>query len=141
MTRQIPAARIYFPKEDITTLDGQINLILQSGQLTLGKYTKEFEERFSSYSGTKYGIAVNSGTSALEIILRCLDMNGSSVIIPTNTFAATAFAAIHAGAEVIFAEIGDDLCLDSDDLNEKIKKDTKAVIIVHIGGIISTQIN
>ena len=56
---KIPAAKIYFLGEDRKELLKQIDGILESGQLTLGKYTKEFEERFAAYVGTKYAIAVN----------------------------------------------------------------------------------
>jgi perosamine synthetase len=136
----IPAARIYFPEEDRKELLEQIDGILRSGQLTLGKYTKEFEERFAQYIGTKYAIAVNSGTSALEIILRALDIGGSSVIVPTNTFFATPASVIHAGGKVVFADITDNLWLDPESMKRSIQGDTRAVIVVHIGGIIPPQI-
>ena len=137
---QVPAAKIYFPEEDRKQLLQQIDGILESGQLTLGKYTKEFEQKFAAYVGTKYAIAVNSGTSALEIILRALDIGGSSVIVPTNTFFATPAAVVHAGGKVIFADSNDNLCLDVNSFKKNIQKDTKAVIIVHIGGLVPPQI-
>ena len=137
---QIPAAKIYFPEEDRKELLNQIGGILESGQLTLGKYGREFEQKFAEYVGTKYAAAVNSGTSALEIILRALDIEGSSVIVPTNTFFATAASVIHAGGKVIFADIGDNLCLDANSLRQNIRKDTRAVIMVHIGGLVPPEI-
>ncbi len=137
---QIPAARIFFPEEDRKELLEQIDGILKSGQLTLGKYTKEFEQQFAQYVGTKYAVAVNSGTSALEIILRALDIEGSSVVVPTNTFFATPASVIHAGGKVIFADIADNLCLTTESVEKSIKKDTRAVIVVHIGGLIPPQI-
>ena len=136
----IPAARIYFPEEDRKEILEQIEGILGSGQLTLGKYGKEFEQRFAEYAGTKYAVAVNSGTSALEIILRALDVEGSSVVVPTNTFFATPASVIHAGGRVIFADIAGNLCLDPESLRQKIQKDTRAVIIVHIGGLVPPEI-
>jgi perosamine synthetase len=137
---QIPAARIYFSEEDKREILEQIDGILKSGQLTLGKYTKQFEEGFAEYVGTKYAAAVNSGTSALEIILRSLDIEGTSVIVPTNTFFATPASVIHAGGKVIFGDITDNLCLDPESVTKSIQRDTKAVIIVHIGGVIPPQI-
>ena len=131
---QIPAARICFPEEDRKKLLKQNDGILKSGQLTLGEHTKEFEQRFAEYVGTKYAVAVNSGTSALEIILRALDIDGSSVIVPTNTFFATPASVIHAGGKVTFADVTDNLCLDTESLKQSISDDTKAVIVVHIGG-------
>ena len=140
MKMKIPAAKIYFPEEDRKELLKQIDEILESGQLTLGKYTREFEERFAEYVGTKYAIAVNSGTSALEIPLRALDVKGHSVIVPTNTFFATPASVIHAGGRVIFADVTEDLCIDPESVKEKIGEDTRGVIIVHIGGIVAPRI-
>jgi len=136
----IPAARIYFPEDDRKEILKRIDGILESGQLTLGKYGREFEQKFAKYVGTKYAVAVNSGTSALEIILRALDIEGSSVIVPTNTFFATPASVIHAGGKVIFADITDNLCIDPTSVRSRINKDTKAVVIVHIGGLIPPQI-
>lgn len=136
---KIPAAKIYFPEEDRKELLKQIEGILESGQLTLGRYTKEFEERFAEYVGTKYAIAVNSGTSALEIPLRALDVEGHSVIVPTNTFFATPASVIHAGGKVIFADVTENLCIDPESVKENIREDTKGVIVVHIGGIVAPQ--
>lgn len=137
---QIPAAKIYFPQEDRKRILEQIDGILDSGQLTLGKYGREFEQKFAEYLGVKYAVTVSSGTSALEIALRALDIEGSSVIVTTNTFFATPASVIHAGGRAIFADISDNLCLDPESLRQKIQKDTKGVVIVHIGGIIPPQI-
>lgn len=135
----VPAARIFFPEEDRKQLLQQIDGILETGQLTLGKYTREFEQRFAEYVGTKYAVAVNSGTSALEIILRALDIAESSVVVPTNTFFATPASVIHAGGKVIFADNTDNLCLDPKSLKKNTKKDTRAVIMVHIGGLVPPE--
>jgi len=136
----IPAAKIWFPEEDRKAILQNIDEILKSGRLTLGNYGKEFEEKFAAYIGAKYAVAVNSGTSALEIILRCLDVEGFSVIVPTNTFFATPAAIIHAGGKVIFADITDSLCIDPQSVKKNIKKDTKAIIVVHIGGAVAPEI-
>ena len=137
---KIPAAKIYFPEEDRKKLLKQIDGILESGQLTLGKYTREFEEQFAEYVGTKYAIAVNSGTSALEIPLRSLDVKEHSVIVPTNTFFATPASAIHAVGKVIFSDVTENLCIDPESVKENIREDTKGIIVVHIGGIVAPQI-
>ena len=137
---KIPAAKIYFPEEDRKELLKHIDEILESGQLTLGKYTKEFEERFAAYVGTKYAIAVNSGTSALEISLRALDVKGHSVIVPTNTFFATPASVIHAGGKVVLVDITENLCIDPESIKENIREDTKGIIVVHIGGAVALQI-
>ena len=137
---QIPAAKIYFPEEDRSSLLAKLDEILATGQLTLGKYNRQFEGEFADYVGTKYAVAVNSGTSALEIILRALDIEGNSVIVPTNTFFATPAAVIHAGGKIVFADIADNLCLDSESVEKNIREDTRAVIVVHIGGTVPPQL-
>jgi len=136
---QVPAAKIYFSEEDRKKVLKQVDEILKSGQLTLGKYTREFEEKFAKYVGVKYAVAVNSGTSALEIPLRALEIQGFSVIVPTNTFFATPASVIHAGGKVIFADMTENLCLDPNSVKQKIQKDTKGIIIVHIGGVVPPQ--
>ena len=139
---RIPILKIPFTDDDVSFVQKRIREVLKNGQLAMGKYVAEFERRFSEFVGTKYAVGVNSGTSALEICLRTIDVRGSSVIVPTNTFMATATSVIHAGRRVIFSDVlKEDLCMDAEDLNEKIQKDTKAVILVHIGGIISSQLN
>ena len=138
---RIPILRIPFNNDDISFVQKGIGEVLKSGQLAMGKYVAEFERRFAEFVGTKYAVGVNSGTSALEICLRAIDVSGSSVIVPTNTFMATATSVIHAGGRVIFSDVlKKDLCMDPEDLNEKIQRNTKAVILVHIGGIISSQL-
>lgn len=140
MKMQIPAAKIYFPEEDKGDILAKLEQILASGQLTLGKYGKQFEEEFARYVGTEYAVAVNSGTSALEIILRALDVAGHSVVVPTNTFFATPAAVLHAGGKVIFADVSENLGLDPQSLERSITPDTKGVIIVHVGGVVPPQI-
>jgi len=61
--------------------------------------------------------------------------------VPTNTFFATPLAVLHAGGEVIFADVEDNLCLDPASLERNIRSDTRAVIVVHIGGLITPKIN
>lgn len=140
MKMEVPAAKIYFPVEDRQKIVKYVDEILESGQLTLGKYNRELEQRFADYLGVKYAVAVNSGTSALEIPLRALDVQGSSVIVPTNTFFATPASVIHAGGRVIFADVTENLCLDPESVRQKIAKDTRGIIIVHIGGVVAPQI-
>jgi dTDP-4-amino-4,6-dideoxygalactose transaminase len=139
--RTIPVQRYDFPDEDIDYVLGELRTLLADRDfLTLGRYGELFEEEFAAYSGARYAVAVNSGTAALEIILRGIGVEGADVIVPTNTFAATAYAVIHAGGRPIFADCGDDLCVDPDDVERRLTPATKAVIAVHIGGLISPGI-
>jgi hypothetical protein len=82
----VPAARIQFLPEDRAWIAERIQEVLASGQLTLGRYGAEFERRFATLCGTKHAVAVNSGTSALEIILGALGVEGRDVLVPTGTF-------------------------------------------------------
>lgn len=84
----IPAAKIYFPEEDREEILGKIREVLETGQLTLGKYSREFKEKFAGYLGTKYASAVNSGTAALEIPQKGFGCEKHSVIVSTNMFFA-----------------------------------------------------
>jgi dTDP-4-amino-4,6-dideoxygalactose transaminase len=138
---KIPILRIPYTDESVREVESGIAAVLRSGQFAAGKYVAEFEERFAEFCGARYAIATHSGTSALEIILRAIGVQDASVIVPTNTFIATAFAAISAGARVIFADCDpEDLSLDADDLERKLEPDTRAVMLVHIGGIVSGKL-
>jgi perosamine synthetase len=135
---QVPIIKIPFDQRDRQFIHDGLEQILDSGSLTLGKWTQQFEEMFAAFAGTRYCVAVNNGTSALETILRALGIEDGSVIVPTNTFLATALAAIHAGNRVIFADSDPStLALDVADVERRIAEDTRAIILVHIGGIVS----
>lgn len=137
---RIPAAQIYFPSEDRREILRKIDEALSIGQLTLGKYNREFEERFAAYVGTKYAVAVSSGTSSLEIPLRILGAEGQTVLVPTNTFFATPAAVLHAGGHVRFVDADPEtFSLDVESLRRSITPDTVGVIVVHIGGIVTPR--
>lgn len=139
---KVPPARIYFSEEDKKEILKKIEESLSTGQLTLGKNGKEFEQKFAEYTGTKYAVAVNSGTSAIEIPLRILGVTGKEVIVPTNTFFATPAAVLHAGGKIKFVDADPDtFAIDVESLKQNITKNTIGVVIVHIGGIISSKIN
>ncbi len=132
----------YFPLEDIEQLKVDIERILKSGMLTLGKYTKEFEDEWAKICGSKYAVAVNSGTSAIEIALRCLGVKGEDeVLVPTNTFSASAAAVFFAGGKPILTDIdSESLCINLESIRKSITDRTKGVIVVHIGGLICPDI-
>jgi len=140
MKKKIPLLRLNYSKSEKNFISSGVQEILSSGFLTMSKKIEHFEELFAKFVKVKYAVAVNSGTSALEIPLRALNVEGKSIIIPTNTFMATPIAAIHAGAKVIFSDVlENDLSIDPRELEKKIMKDTVGVIPVHIGGFISPQ--
>lgn len=138
---RVPPAAVYFPEEDHEELSADIKECLASGSLTLGKHGKQFEEEFAHLCDAPYAIAVNSGTSALEIILRAIGVDGREVIVPSNTFFATPAAVLHAGGHVRFADCDPEtFALDVASLRASLNADTAAVILVHIGGIITPRL-
>lgn len=135
---KIGAPKPYFSDEDITFIIEKFKEILQGKSfLTQYKYCEELEKEFAKYIGTKYAVTTSSGTCSMEIILRTLGLRGCEIIVPTNTFAATAFAVIHSGNTPVFVDCGKDLTADPANVEEKITDRTKAVFTVHIGGLVS----
>jgi len=140
-TRKVPAAKIQFLPEDRAWIAERIQEILSTGQLTLGKYGAEFEQKFAQFCGTNHAIAVSSGTSSLEIILRALAVEGKDVLVPTNTFFATAAAVIHAGGHPVLVDMDpESSAVRPEDLEEKLTPKTAGLIVVHIGGIVSRRL-
>jgi len=138
---RIPAAKVFIPEEDRQWILEQMEKAMDSGWLTLGDFNKQFAEEFARYHNAKFAVPVNSGTSALEIILRILDVEGKGVVVPTNTFYATAGAVVHAGGKLQLADISPQtFTLTPKSITEAMDETTKVVIIVHIGGIISPDI-
>ena len=101
-----------------------------------GMRVQEFEKLLSSYVGSRYAVAVNSGTAALQAALYALDIkNGDEVLLPSFTFVATANAVISVGAKPIFVDIlPENYTMDPEDLRKKITKKAKAIMPVHLYG-------
>ena len=104
----ISGARPFFPEEDVPHILSRIGEVLRGGRLILGPYTRELEATWSARIGTKHAVAVSSCTAALEIACRHVGVAGREVIVPTNTFVATANAAMSAGAKIVFADMDTD---------------------------------
>ena len=138
---RVPPARVLFPEEDRAEILARIDQALASGQLTLGPLGRDLEADFARRHQREHAIAVSSGTSALEIILRAIGVEGREVLVPANTFFATAAAAAHAGARVKFVDCNPQtMAFDLDDVAAQIGPQTAAVIAVHIGGLISPDV-
>jgi dTDP-4-amino-4,6-dideoxygalactose transaminase len=124
-------------KEEITS----VTSILKNGVLTSasnlgGKHVQAFEKSAASFVNSKYAVAVNSGTAALQAALFALDIKkGDEVLIPSFTFVATANAVVSTGAKPVFVDIlNKNYTIDPDDLEKKITKKTHAIIPVHLYG-------
>lgn len=139
----IPPAKPEFSRSDIEEMKGHIDRILTSGRLTLGEYTQEFENQFAKLVKVHQAIAVNSGTSALEIALRTHRLGqGAEVIVPTNTFGATGAAVVFAGGKPVITDVSPlTMTLDSIAVRKAITPRTEGVIAVHIGGLICPDID
>jgi len=109
--------------------------VLGSGRFIKGPKVKGFESEFAKYCGVRYGAAVSSGTAAIYLALRALDIkDGEEVICPSHSFIATAEPILMVGAKPVFVDIGKDYNLDVDDVERKITDRTRAVICVHLYG-------
>jgi len=110
--------------------------VLKSGWWGLGPKTKEFEERFADYIGTKYAVNLNSATAALHLSLKSLDLpEGSEVITTPITFISTASAIEYNNLKPVFADVDrDTLNISPEDVRKKITPKTKAILPVHFGG-------
>lgn len=101
-----------------------------------GKFADRFDEEFAAYLGVKSASGVNNGTSALHLAMLCLGIGpGDEVIVPANTFIATAWGVSYTGAVPVFADCTADTWeIDPEDVRKKITKKTKAIIGVHLYG-------
>ena len=113
-----------------------IAAVLDSGHFVLGEQVEAFEHDFAAYCGARYGVAVNSGTSALHLALLALGVGpGDEVITVPFTFVATVAAIHYAGARTIFVDIEPaSYTLDPNQLERAISHRTKAIIPVHLYG-------
>jgi len=136
----VQAARIVFAPSDRAEIAAAITDILTSGTLTLGPYTRRFEAAFAAAHDAPHAVAVSSGTAALEISLRVAGVAGRDVIVPANTFYATAAAVVRAGARPVFADIDPaTFALAPATVDAALTRDTAAVVLVHVGGLITPE--
>ncbi len=132
MTWKIPLFEIYWEKDDVQSIS---RVIRRGNYWTTGPETLQLEQKIADYTGAKYAVTFNSGTSALHADLIAHQVAGGEVIVPSFTFISTANSVILANAKPIFAEIEDETYgLDPEDVKEKITNKTKAILPVHYGG-------
>ena len=130
---------ILFSPPDISDLEiAEVVEALKSGWITTGPRTKKLEKRLAEFCHTSKVVCLNSATAAEELNFRiCGIGEGDEVIVPAYTYTATASAAIHCGAKVIFVDSQKDSTeMDYDKVADAITEKTKAVVAVDLAGII-----
>jgi perosamine synthetase len=143
MQFNIPIFRLKFSLGfKLKFLRGAWDILSSDRPLGESKYVKEFETKFANLVGSKYAVACSNGTTAIELALKTIDVAGKKVVCPSNTFFATTVAINNAGAEVVLADCEKETFSISYNHLKKIISEDKiaAVVIVHIGGIISKDI-
>ncbi|MBW1789373.1 MAG: DegT/DnrJ/EryC1/StrS family aminotransferase [Deltaproteobacteria bacterium] len=127
-TRQIPLIKPFLPEG----VKKKLWEVLESGYLTEGEVTREFEAAVRQYVGCGHALAVTSCTTGLEMALRCLGVGaGDEVIVPDYTYPATADVAAIVGARIVIVDVSrDTMLIDYDELESAVSPRTRAVIPV-----------
>ncbi|WP_299546300.1 DegT/DnrJ/EryC1/StrS family aminotransferase [uncultured Helicobacter sp.] len=117
-------------------IDRAIFSVIENSAFVGGAEVEAFEEEFASFIGGVSALGVANGTDALEIAIRALELPKNSVVlVPANTFAASAEAVVSNGLRVKFVDCGEDYSLDIADLQSKIDSSVSAILVVHLYGI------
>lgn len=119
-------------KELLDSVEG----VLKHGRILFGPEVAEFEEKVAQTVGTKYALGFSSGSSALYLALKCLNIGpGDEVITTPLTWIITGNAIAECGATPVFVDISDDFNIDPDAIEEAITTKTKAIVPVHFTGL------
>jgi dTDP-4-amino-4,6-dideoxygalactose transaminase len=129
----LPFGKPNFSEEEINA----VTQVMRSGWIGMGQETIAFEKELSDYVGAPYVITTNSCTSALFLSLMVHGIKpGDEVICPSLTWCSTSNAALHLGAKPVFCDIGPDtFCLTPELVLEKVTPETRAVMVMHMGGL------
>lgn len=117
-----------------------VDRVIKSRWLTMGETVERLEREFADFMGAKHAIAVSSGTAALHLAMRVLNINpADEVIVPSLNFVASSNAILYVGAKPVFVDISslNDFNLSCEDLKKKITPKTKAIVVVHYGGYLA----
>jgi perosamine synthetase len=130
----------FLPVSEPSIGESELSLVsdaVRSGWVSsLGKYIPEFEQKFATFCGTKHAVSVFNGTVALHLALVALGIKpGDEVIVPSLTFVATMNAVLYCGATPVFADSEPTTWnIDPIDIEKRITRKTKAIIVVHLYG-------
>ena len=114
-----------------------VSKVLLSGNIAEGEYVKRFEKQFANYIGCRYAVALNSGTSAIQVTLLALNIGqNDEVIIPAYTCLSVYYAVKAIGATPVMVDIeSENFCISAETTLSKLTRKTKAIIVVHNFGI------
>jgi perosamine synthetase len=127
----IPVFKPSFGDEELEALREPF----RTGWIGLGPKTREFEEAFARYIGTRFAVGLNSGTAALHLALKVLEIEETEVITTPLTFVSTNHAILYNGGIPVFADIEPEtLNIDPAEIRKNITPKTKAIVVVHYGG-------
>ena len=109
--------------------------VLKSGNYINGPKVRRFEKEFAEYCNVNHAISVGNGSDGLTFIMKALNIGkGDTVICPANSFIASAWSIIAAGAEPIFCDVEDNMLISVKEIEKVIKPSTKAIMAVHLTG-------
>ena len=117
-----------------------IDRVIKSKWLTMGETVEKLERDFAKFIGATHAVAVSSGTAALHLAMRALEIKpNDEVIVPSLSFVASSNAILYVGAKPVFVDIQglNDFNLSCDDLKKKITPKTKAIVVVHYSGYLA----
>lgn len=122
----------YYGEEELEAL----RPVFESGWIGLGQQTSLFEEKFASFAGAPHCIGLNSGTSALDLAIRLLEIgHGDEVLVPTITFVSTAHVVAYNLAQPVFCDVDyHTLNIAPEEIVKRKTRRTRAVMVVHYGG-------
>lgn len=114
---------------------GAISEALSKGDLLLRGQLRQFEEEIASFVGAKYAVGLNSGTDAMLLSLKAAGIGpGDEVITVAHTFVASIAVIVFCGAKPILVDVGEDMNMDVEQVEQKISAKTKAILPVHLNG-------
>jgi aminotransferase EvaB len=113
----------------------EIQRVMEGGDYILRKDVDEFEENFAKFVGVKYAVGVNSGTDAMLLVLKTLNLRrGAEVIVPAHTFVATLGVVNEVGLKPVLIDAGKDFNMDTSKIEDSITGSTVAIMPVHLNG-------
>ena len=134
--RQVPYVNLAAQfAADRDAIMSAVETVLAGGMWVGGDEGTELEAALCEYTGAGHAVAVSSGTDALIVALKALDIGpGDDVIVPPNSFISSAAAVVHVGARPVFADVGDDQNVDPATVAAAVTPRTRAVMPVHLTG-------